>query len=91
MKTTVKSISRPLYVIAAEIRKNWNYETSGTELFYGAKPYLSAMQSLDSINDVYGMDSAKSIVIYFLSNASTWRGETAKRIKTELKKMAGLK
>jgi hypothetical protein len=33
------------------------------------------------------MDSGRSIVAYFLSNASTWRGETAKRIKLELNKM----
>jgi hypothetical protein len=42
---------------------------------------LDAMASLNSINDNYGWDSAKSIVLYFLGNASTWRGETAKRIK----------
>jgi len=27
------------------------------------------------------------IVRYFLSNATTWRGETARRIKAELKQM----
>jgi hypothetical protein len=37
------------------------------------------------------MDTAKSIVLYFLSNASSWRGEKAKSIKAELKKMVGLK
>jgi hypothetical protein len=37
------------------------------------------------------MDTGKSIVLYFLSNAGTWRGETAKRVKAELKKMVGLK
>ena len=43
------------------------------------------------IEEDYIFDSAKSVVIYFLSNATTWRGETARRVKTELKKMAGLK
>jgi hypothetical protein len=43
------------------------------------------MGSLDEITDNYGQDSAESIVLYFLSNATTWRGETARRIKTELK------
>lgn len=81
MSTTV----RPLYEIAREIKQDWK------AVNYGAKPYLEAMYSLDSINDKYGMDSAKSIVLYFLSNAGTWRGETAKRIKAELKKMTGLK
>lgn len=72
---------RPIYEIAREIRKDWK------SVNYAAKPYLDAMMSLDSIDDSYGWDSAKSIVLYFLSNAGTWRGETARRIKAELKGM----
>jgi hypothetical protein len=52
---------------------------------FGAVPYLDAMTTLGSIHDDYGCDSAESIVRYFLSNATGWRGETAKRIKAELK------
>ena len=78
--------NRPLYDIAREIYDDW-----GRNVNYAAKPYLEAMSTLDSVNDNYYMDSGKSIVLYFLSNASTWRGETAKRIKIELKKMVGLK
>ena len=66
--------------IAREIYSNWKPTPY-------ALPYLSAMLSLREITDSYGWDSAKSIVLYFLSNASTWRGETAKRIKAELKAM----
>jgi hypothetical protein len=76
------SPNRPLSEIAAEIRKDW-----GSKVNYAAKPYLDAMGQLYSATDNFGADSAKSIVIYFLSNASTWRGETAKRVKAELKKM----
>ena len=72
---------RPLYTIANEIRMDWK------KVYFGAVPYLEAMLCLQSIDDNYGMDSAKSVVLYFLSNASTWRGETAKRIKVELKAM----
>jgi hypothetical protein len=75
---------RPLYMIAHEIEVNWNKRISGTELYFGAKPYLSAMASLNSINDNYGEDSAKSIVAYFLANATTWRGDKAREIKKEL-------
>ena len=75
-----QKINRPLYEIANEIRKDWH-----NKIYFGAKPYLSAMQSLNSIDDIYGVESGKMIVLYFLSNASTWRGETAKRIKNELK------
>ena len=45
------------------------------------------MSSLDSINDNYGLDSGKSIVAYFLGNATSWRGTKAKEIKAELNKM----
>lgn len=73
---------RPIYEIAREIRKDW-----GAKVNFAAKPYLDAMMNLESINDNYYFDSAKSVVLYFLSNASTWRGETAKRIKAELREM----
>lgn len=77
--------TRPLSVIANEIKKDWK------NVYFGAIPYLIAMEYLNSINDNYGMDSAKNIVLYFLSNASTWRGEKAKAIKAELKKLADVK
>lgn len=73
--------NRPLYEIAKEIRRDWR------PVNFAAKPYLEAMASLDKMTDKYMYDDAKSIVLYFLSNASTWRGETAKRIKAELKSM----
>lgn len=84
MSTTTNA--RPLYEIALEVRKDW-----GAKTYFGAKPYISAMSSLDKVTDSYGMDSADSIIRYFLSNASTWRGEVAKRVKAELKAMIGLK
>jgi hypothetical protein len=72
---------RPIREIAGEISRDWR------PVNYAAAPYLSAMRSLDRIGDAYGADSGSSIVAYFLSNASTWRGETAKRVKAELKAM----
>lgn len=77
--------TRPLYEIAREIRNDWK------NVYFGAKPYLDALSSLDSVNDNYMYDSGKSMVLYFLANASSWRGENAKRIKAELKKMCGVK
>lgn len=70
---------RPLHEIATEIRRDWK------KVYFGAVPYLNALGALDSIGDSYGCDSGRSIVAYFLANAQTWRGETAKRIKAELK------
>jgi len=75
----VESAVRPIYEIAREIHQNWK------DINYAAKPYLSAMSTVDKITDNYGCDNAKSIVLYFLSNAGSWRGEVARRIKAELK------
>lgn len=74
---------RSLSTIAREIRSDWR------KPYFGAVPYIDAMSQLDSINDRYFYDSAQSVVLYFLSNAGTWRGEKAKAIKAELKAMAG--
>ncbi len=73
--------TRPLHAIAREIRADWR------KVYFGAVPYLEALGSLDSIDDNYILDSARSIVRYFLANANTWRGETARRVKVELKGM----
>jgi hypothetical protein len=70
---------RPLSKIAAEIRRTW------PKVNYAAEPYLAAMATLSSVQDQYYEDSGESIVLYFLSNATTWRGPDAKRIKEELK------
>ena len=72
---------RPLWQIAAEIEKEW------ANVHYTARPYLDAMCSLNTINDQYGADDGRSVVAYFLSNAATWRGEAARRIKKELKEI----
>lgn len=74
-------MTRPISTIAREIRRDWK------NVNYAARPYLDAMFSLDTINDKYGYDSAKSIVAYFLGNAGSWRGETAKSIKAELRSL----
>lgn len=72
---------RPLHEIANEIRQDWK------NVHFGAVPYLQAMACLDQVTDNYGMDSGKSIVLYFLANAGTWRGDVARRVKAELKKL----
>jgi hypothetical protein len=53
---------------------------------YAAKPYLEAMSSLQHIDDNYMQDTGISIVSYFLSNASQWKGDVAKAVKNELKR-----
>ncbi len=75
----VKFEPRAICEIASEIRRLWR------PVYFGAKPYLDAMLCLQKKTDKYGVEDAKTIVLYFLSNASTFRGEDAKRLKAELK------
>ena len=72
---------RPLHFIAAEIRREW------PKPYFGAVPYIQAMGAVSSVNDAYGADDGDMIVRYFLSNARTWRGDTARRIKAELNEL----
>ena len=72
---------RSLSAIARETRKHW------PKVYFGAVPYLDAMGSLDTMPDHYGADDARGIVLYFLCNATSWRGPEAKRIKAELNAM----
>lgn len=75
------SYHRPLCSIAQEIYSDWK------KPYFGAVPYIEAMKQLDQIDGTYYMDSAESVVMYFLANAQTWRGEKAREIKKELKSM----
>ncbi len=70
---------RPIHVIATDILKDWAKPN------FAAVPYLNAMLSLNSVADHYGHDRASGIVLYFLSNASSYRGPRAKELKAELK------
>ena len=72
---------RPLHTIAAEINQTW------PRVNFAARPYLDAMARLSSVEDTYGYEDGRGVVLYFLSNASTWRGPDAKRIKAELKEL----
>lgn len=74
-------MTRSLNTIANDIRKDW------AKPYFGAVPYLDAMETLNTIRDSYYYDDASDIVRYFLANATTWKGETARAIKAELKAM----
>ena len=72
---------RSIRAIKIDICQHWE------NINYAAQPYLAAMDRLYSIDDHYGLDSARSIVTYFLGNANGFRGEDARRLKAELKEM----
>lgn len=72
---------RTLREIAIDIQREWK------NVYFGAVPYLTAMKYLVSVDDQYINDSGESVVRHFLANAGSWRGESARRIKTELRSM----
>ena len=80
-----RKVTRSLSDIARDVRRHWS------NVYFGAVPYLDAMATLDNCGQYYGCDDARSIVLYFLSNATTWRGPDARRIKAELKQLAGVR
>lgn len=72
---------RLLHEIHDEIVREWK------DPYFGAVPYIRALRYLGTKFDTYGDDDGDDIIRYFLSNARTWRGETARRVKAELKAM----
>jgi hypothetical protein len=69
-----------IFELAHIVRDDWE-KVSGH-----ARPYLSAMCYIGDINERYCAEDAASVVGYFLSNASGWKGETAKAVKKELRR-----
>jgi len=64
--------------LAGMIRKDWNNVSPHAE------PYLAAMEQLNDVKDKYMMDSGEEIILRFLCNAISWRGDLAKNVKKEL-------
>jgi hypothetical protein len=77
----VATVPDNLSKVAIIIHRDW------TNIDYGAVPYVRAMATLQSIKDHYYEDSAQTIVRYFLANAGSWRGETARRVKAKLNQL----
>ena len=67
--------------IAYAIAKDWKNVSPY------AVDYLNAMKEINDIEGNYIHDSAKSVVLYFLANAGSYRGESARSYKSILKAM----
>ena len=67
--------------IAYAIAKDWQ------NISPYAADYLNAMKEITDIEGDYIHDSAKSVVLYFLANAGSYRGDSARAYKDLLKKM----
>lgn len=70
---------RNICSIAFDICMEWK------NIHYSARPYLAVLLKLNTINDVYGDDDARTVIRYALSNMTFFRGERAKELKEELK------
>lgn len=80
-------MNRKLSEIAKDILQHWKNP------YFGAKPYIQAMLLIHSSDPKapYLAESAEDIVAYFLANATSFRGEDARRIKAELKSNYNIK
>lgn len=76
-----KPTPRSLLVITEEIKKDWK------NIPQHVRPYIEILATLNNPNDHYGYDLGKDLIKHFLTAARTWRGETARRVKQELKTM----
>ena len=70
---------RTISSIMADVKKAWAKPN------FAAVPYIAALSTLRTVNDVYIHEDARSLILYFLSNASSFRGPQAKALKAELR------
>lgn len=74
--------------LAEMIRQDWK------KPYFAAVPYINAMLRIPSITvkgEMFFHDDVESVLRYFISNSSTWRGDVAKAVKAELKRRVGIK
>ena len=84
--------SRKIHEIAYEISKDEAWKKAKIKgSVFGAVPYLDAMKYLTDKDSKYGCDDAESVCLYFLSNASYYRGDVARKVKAEIKQIFGFK
>lgn len=78
--------NRTISQIAQIIKSDW-----ASKINPFAAPYLEALHIIHSDSASYGAEDARSIVLYFLVNAQSWRGETARLVKAEFKRRFNIK
>jgi hypothetical protein len=81
MTTVQENKTLTVSEIARAIARDWK-----TINPYAAE-YLNAMLTIESVEDTYYADNAKSVVLYFLANAGSYRGDNARSYKALLKAM----
>ena len=70
----------PAQLVAA-IRADWKSP------YFGAVPYLEALEGLDSWDQTFGCEDARFLGMYLLGNLRTYKGDTARQVKAILKQV----
>lgn len=70
-----------VYVIANQIKAKWK------NISPYALPYLNAMLTFSCPTEYYMYDRGSVVILYFLSNAASFKGADASEIKQTLKAM----
>ena len=76
---------RKLHEIGAEIAHLFVVKKPSESTLAYSMPYVSAISQMEYVEDMYGQDTGRSVVLYLLGNLQGWRGDDARRIKAELK------
>ncbi len=72
--------------------RDWSRIVAGNtrrpSFYFTARPYLEAFLDINQVNvsGTYGYDSIQGIVLYFITNTSSWKSEMARIVKEELKR-----
>jgi len=74
-------VTRSLKVIGTEIRADWRRVSEYAE------EQLQGIEACENLSSRWLTGTGTDAVLGFLSNAHHWRGETARRIKSELRAM----
>ena len=75
--------------IAWDIFNDWTENLSKNNIAPEAKPYLKALTEIISPDEMYGQDSAESIIIGFIMNAKSYKTEKSETYINELKEIVG--
>ena len=73
---------RPLHEIARQALSDDSLKGCARAF---SQPYLAALTLCEKASDRYIFEDAKTQIVYALSNLQSWRGDSARAIKAELK------
>lgn len=63
-----------------------DHKVRARPLPFACVPYLDAMRKCTDITETYGVESVQGIVLRFLGNFTSARGDVSKAVREELKK-----